>query len=296
MKLYAFDEVTEQLELLPLAARRALDHAGLKLSRAAWSTLPLAARAAIVTCGSAPEVGIDTVRSLATTATPPPDTAPVTADPLPDAPPPDLAAAYGEAIGPAQWAALSPLDRYALVKVANSSRGERVAAAFDEIVRASRALRLFDLRDRPLSVDEVLAAVTHPGAGGVVAFLGAVRDENDGHPVTLLEYEAYPAMVRIEMARIGREIAAEIPGVRLAALHRVGSLAVGDLAIVCAAGAPHRAEAFAACRALIDRIKERAPIWKREHGPEGPYWVGWQDARCSADEHGHSHGGHHHER
>ena len=72
---------------------------------------------------------------------------------------------------------------------------------------------------------------------------------------------------------------------RLSVLHRTGDLAVGDLAVVCAASAPHRGEAFAACRKLIDRIKARVPIWKREHGPDGAYWVGWQDARCEA-EHG----------
>ena len=134
MKLYTFDEVTPELELLPIAARRALDHAGLKLSRAAWSTLPLATRAAIVTCGSAPEVAADTVRSLAITATPAPEPTPVAGDPPADAAPPDLARAYGAAIDAVRWAALSPLDRYALVKVAGSPRPERVAAAFAEIV------------------------------------------------------------------------------------------------------------------------------------------------------------------
>jgi molybdopterin synthase catalytic subunit len=64
-------------------------------------------------------------------------------------------------------------------------------------------------------------------------------------------------------------------------LHRVGRLSVGDLAVVCAASAPHRDEAFRACRLLIDRIKERVPIWKCEHGPDGPYWVGFRDARCT---------------
>jgi molybdopterin synthase catalytic subunit len=95
-------------------------------------------------------------------------------------------------------------------------------------------------------------------------------------------------MATKEMAAIAAEIAGEIPGVRLAVLHRVGELRVGDLAVVCAASAPHRGQAFVACRALIDRIKERVPIWKREHGPDGPYWVGWQDARC-APGHEHSH-------
>jgi molybdopterin synthase catalytic subunit len=108
-----------------------------------------------------------------------------------------------------------------------------------------------------------------------------------------LDYEAYASMALAEMNRIAAEIAAEAPGLRLAVLHRTGSLGVGDVAIVCAASAPHRGEAYAACRALIDRVKARVPIWKREHGPDGAYWVGWQDARCAPDhdhDHGHGHG------
>ncbi len=148
-------------------------------------------------------------------------------------------------------------------------------------------MSLFDLRSETLSVDEAIAAVSHAGAGGVALFLGTVRDESEGRHVTRLDYEAYPSMAQREMASIADEIQKEIPGTRLAVLHRIGELRVGDLAVVCAASAPHRGEAFQACRALIDRIKERVPIWKREHGPEGPYWVGWQDARCLADHHDH---------
>jgi len=128
--------------------------------------------------------------------------------------------------------------------------------------------------------------VAHPSAGAIVRFDGVVRDHNEGRAVTRLEYEAYAAMAVAEMERIAAEIAAELPGVRLAAHHRVGALHVGDVAIVCVASAAHRGEAFDATRRLIDRIKERVPIWKREHGPDGPYWVGWQDARCGHD-HGH---------
>ena len=138
---------------------------------------------------------------------------------------------------------------------------------------------LFAIREEPLSVEECVRAVAHPGAGGIDVFLGIVRNDSGGHSVTLLEYEAYGAMAEKEMARIGAEIELEIPGVRLSVLHRVGALGVGDLAVVCAASAPHRAEAFRACRLLIDRVKERVPVWKREHGQDGPYWVGWEDAR-----------------
>jgi len=149
------------------------------------------------------------------------------------------------------------------------------------------------IRHEPLSLDEAVHAVSHDGAGAVATFLGVVRDHSEGRPVTLLEYEAYGTMAESELARVEAEIAAELPGVRVFATHRVGALGVGDAAVVCAASAPHRDEAFRACRLLIDRIKARLPIWKREHGPDGPYWVGWADARCG-DEHrhdeGHAHG------
>jgi molybdopterin synthase catalytic subunit len=137
-----------------------------------------------------------------------------------------------------------------------------------------------------------VAHVKHAGAGAVCVFLGMVRDHNDGRVVVKLEYEAYPAMALAEMKRIAEELTAETAGVRLAVLHRTGPLVVGDTAVVCAASAPHRGEAYAACRALIDRVKARVPIWKREHGPEGAYWVGWEDARCieGEGEHQHSHG------
>jgi molybdopterin synthase catalytic subunit len=141
------------------------------------------------------------------------------------------------------------------------------------------------LVDTPIEVASVVAAVEHPAAGAIDVFLGVVRDHADGHAVTLLEYEAYVPMAVAEMQRIVDELEREIPEVRLAVTHRRGALKVGELAVVCAASAPHRGEAFTACRSLIDRIKERVPIWKREHGPEGAYWVGWRDARCAPDHH-----------
>jgi len=142
---------------------------------------------------------------------------------------------------------------------------------------------LLDIREEPISSDEAVRDVSHAGAGGITTFLGVVREQNEGRAVVKLEYQAYVPMARAELVRIAEEIEREIPGVRLAALHRVGSLSVGDIAVVCAASAPHRGEAFKACRLLIDRIKERVPIWKREYGPEGAWWVGWVDARCGDD-------------
>jgi molybdopterin synthase catalytic subunit len=134
--------------------------------------------------------------------------------------------------------------------------------------------------------------VSRPGAGAVATFLGTVRDENEGLPVTLLEYHAYESMAEKEIRAIEAEISAEVEGVRVVAVHRLGALEVGDVAVACAASAPHRGEAFRAVRLLIDRLKERVPIWKREHGPAGPHWVGWRDARCSADDHDHAAHGH----
>jgi molybdopterin synthase catalytic subunit len=146
---------------------------------------------------------------------------------------------------------------------------------------------LVALRAESLSVDEAVAHVKHGGAGAVCVFLGMVRDHNEGRTVVKLEYEAYSAMAVVEMKRIAEELRDEIAGVRLAVLHRTGALGVGDTAVVCAASAPHRAEAYQACRSLIDRVKSRVPIWKREHGPDGAYWVGWEDARCNEEDHPH---------
>ena len=126
----------------------------------------------------------------------------------------------------------------------------------------------------PLSLDRCVAAVAGPDAGGLVTFTGYVRRHSHGATIERLHYEAYGAMAVKVMTALVDEIEAELPGVRLAVEHRTGTLAVGDLAVVIAAAAPHRAEAFTACRAMIDRLKDRVPIWKKEHSTEGEVWVG----------------------
>lgn len=132
--------------------------------------------------------------------------------------------------------------------------------------------------EEPLSVDAVLAAVAHPSAGGVVLFIGAVRD-HDGpvgavKGVSALDYSAHPqALARLE--EVASAVAARHPEVRLAAHHRVGSLQIGDLAVVVAASAPHRDEAFTAARSLIDELKSTVPIWKHQIFSDGSEeWVG----------------------
>jgi molybdopterin synthase catalytic subunit len=128
--------------------------------------------------------------------------------------------------------------------------------------------------DTPLSLDRCIAAITGPDVGGITTFTGLVRRTNLGRDVERLEYEAYAAMAEKVMSELCDAIEAEVPGARLAVEHRVGVLGIGDLAVVIAAGAPHRAEAFTACRALIDRLKEHVPIWKKEVGPDGAEWIG----------------------
>jgi len=129
------------------------------------------------------------------------------------------------------------------------------------------------LSDRPLEPGAVTARVAGPGMGGVVVFIGAVRDQARGREIRHLEYEAYPGMAEREMERIADEAALRWPGARVAIAHRTGHLEIGELAVVVAAAAPHRAEAFAACRFAIDTLKERVPIWKKEFAADGEYWV-----------------------
>jgi molybdopterin synthase catalytic subunit len=129
------------------------------------------------------------------------------------------------------------------------------------------------ITDQPIDPAELLAAVRRDGDGGLALFVGVVRDHNAGRRVTRLEYSAYIPMAEKEMDRIAEEIGKAHPGAFVAFRHRVGSLAVGDVAVAVAAAAPHREAAFAACRAGIEAIKARVPIWKKEFGPDGSAWV-----------------------
>jgi MoaE-MoaD fusion protein len=133
---------------------------------------------------------------------------------------------------------------------------------------------LYRVTAEPLSLDEVVRAVSSDEHGGVATFTGVVRRYSHGKRVTRLEYEAYVPMAERKLAEIGAQLGAELPGVRLAIVHRVGVLAVGEAAVVIAASAPHRAAAFDACRAAIDRLKESVPIWKKEVAEDGEVWIG----------------------
>jgi len=134
-------------------------------------------------------------------------------------------------------------------------------------------VRLAELRDTPLSVDEVLSAVSDPAAGGIALFVGTVREQDHGRPVVRLGYTAHPS-APAELRRIAEKIAAGFGATAVAAVHRVGVLEIGDVAVVVAVACPHRAEAFDACRALIDELKQDVPIWKHQEFAGGDSeWV-----------------------
>ncbi|MEU6483053.1 molybdenum cofactor biosynthesis protein MoaE [Streptomyces sp. NPDC046887] len=139
---------------------------------------------------------------------------------------------------------------------------------------AADPIRLLDIRDTPLSLDEVFRAVGDDAAGGTALFVGTVRNHDGGADVDALGYSSHPTALA-ELRRVAEKVAADHPVRALAAVHRVGELAVGDLAVVVAVSCPHRAEAFAACRKLIDDLKHEVPIWKHQRFSDGTEeWVG----------------------
>jgi len=130
------------------------------------------------------------------------------------------------------------------------------------------------LSDTPLDLAGLIAEVTAPDRGGIAAFVGTVRDHHGGRPVVELEYSAYGAMAEAECGRIVEETERRWP-VRVALRHRIGLLAIGEAAVAIAVAGAHRDEAFAACRHVIEELKRRVPIWKRERYANGTVeWVG----------------------
>jgi molybdopterin synthase catalytic subunit len=124
------------------------------------------------------------------------------------------------------------------------------------------------------SVSDALDAVAAAGAGGTAVFVGTVRDSSDAGPVTSLEYSAYDGMAEKVISQIAEEAAAKWGLSSVAIEHAIGPRAVGEITFVVACAAPHRDEAFDACRYVVDEVKRRAPIWKKESGPWGQRWVG----------------------
>jgi molybdopterin synthase catalytic subunit len=122
----------------------------------------------------------------------------------------------------------------------------------------------------------LVRGVVRPADGAYVFFEGVVRNHNEGKQVESIDYEGYLPMAEKEMARVVDDVRRAFPDVAVAVVHRLGHLVVGDASIAIVCAAPHRAEAFEACRMAIDRIKQTVPIWKKERGPDGEEWVGWQ--------------------
>jgi molybdopterin synthase catalytic subunit len=135
------------------------------------------------------------------------------------------------------------------------------------------------LTDDPIDPQALVRSVMRPSDGAYVLFEGVVRNHHEGRSVESIFYDAYRPMAEKELESIVTEIRLRYPAVALAVVHRLGRLVVGDSSIAIAACSPHRAEAFEASRMMIDRIKETVPIWKKERGPDGEEWVGWQ-GRC----------------
>lgn len=134
-------------------------------------------------------------------------------------------------------------------------------------------VRLIDIRETPLSLDEVFAAVVDPTAGGTCMFIGSVRDHDGGQGVEGLGYSSHPSAVA-RLREVAERIAAETDAIALAAVHRIGDLSIGDLAVVVAASAAHRAQAFEAGRRLIDELKTDVPVWKHQMFSSGESeWV-----------------------
>src|SRR5438105_15610594 len=138
---------------------------------------------------------------------------------------------------------------------------------------------LFELTDQPLDARRLEAAVAHAGAGAICTFTGVVRDNSRGHSVTELDYEAYTEMATAQMRKIGDEIAEQWPEARVAMAHRTGKLQIGDASVVVSVSCPHRAEAIAACKWGIDRLKETVPIGKKDHAAGGTYWIEGAEAK-----------------
>ncbi len=172
-------------------------------------------------------------------------------------------------------AALLPRLRFALNE--EFARSEATLEEGDEVALippVAGGSGRFLLQAEPLSLQEVIDAVSGPGMGGIVTFTGTVRDRSQGKKVLRLEYEAYGSMALAKLEEIGASIERQWPGVRTAIHHRTGALQVGEAAVVIAAAAAHRQEAFRACEYAIEQLKQDVPIWKKELYEDGAEWVG----------------------
>jgi molybdopterin synthase catalytic subunit len=160
----------------------------------------------------------------------------------------------------------------ALLPPVSGGSGPAPGSPGEEDLRAG----VFELSEQPIDAMRCHARVLHPSCGGVVVFSGVARAESRGRSVQRLRYEAYPEMAGAEMARIFARCRAQIGSehLRMLCVHRTGVVPVGEAAVVVAAACPHREQAFAACRFLIDALKSSLPVWKKELYADGEEWIG----------------------
>jgi molybdopterin synthase catalytic subunit len=178
---------------------------------------------------------------------------------------------------------LSPYRPFTLFAVGNEyvEAGHRLEPS-DELclfppVSGGSAGDVYRVVAEPLSADAIAAEVDDPGAGGIVVFSGVVRNETGGRPVKFLEYEAHAPMAEAKMREIGEAVRARWAEVkRVAILHRIGRLEIGESSVLIAVSAAHRQHAFEACKYAIDTLKRTVPVWKKEHFEDGEVWVGLQ--------------------
>ena len=155
--------------------------------------------------------------------------------------------------------------------------GGRRLAEGDEVALippVSGGLDLFEVTESPLSLDVMVQMVGQSTSGAIASFLGVVREFSRGRRVDHLEYDAYPEMAVAKMRQIGDEIHARWPVDRVAMVHRVGRLTLGEASVAIAVASPHRQEALQACAYAIERLKEIVPIWKKEVWADGSEWIG----------------------
>jgi molybdopterin synthase catalytic subunit len=132
---------------------------------------------------------------------------------------------------------------------------------------------LLDIGPAPLALEGLVSAVAQGSTGAIVTFLGLARNHNQGRRVHYLEYEAFAPLALKAFARIAEEVQGRWPGVGMALHHRIGRVDIGEASVAIAVASPHRADAYAACRYVIERVKQIAPIWKREYFDGGDVWI-----------------------
>ncbi|HEY2923212.1 MAG TPA: molybdenum cofactor biosynthesis protein MoaE [Candidatus Binatia bacterium] len=135
---------------------------------------------------------------------------------------------------------------------------------------------MFRVTNQPIDLNELVCFVTDPEAGAVGTFIGTTRNNNEGRKVIALDYEGYPEMAEKELRRIGEDAKRKWPICRMAIMHRLGPVQIGEASVIIAVSSAHRDAAFAACRFAIEEIKKTVPIWKKEVFEGGEIWIGTQ--------------------